>query len=316
MSDDEGAPPEHVADLVSRRRAVQVEMGGPSRIGEQHARGRLTVRERIDRLCDDGTFSEIGTFVRAQRVEHREMSPGDGKIGGHALVDGRPITVVGDDVTVFRGSGAENGARKVGRLYDQARRQGNPFVYLADGGGARLPDILGAEGLVSVTPKNFSSREIPRVCLVLGDSYGGPSFVSAFSDFVVQLRGTAMAVVSPRVVEVAVGEQVDGEALGGADVHEQHTGQIDLAVDTEDEAFDAARRFLSYLPSNASQRCPPTEPREPEGNDDIRAIVPLERRRGYDMKRVIRCIVDAGELLELRPRFALERLHGPGAHRR
>lgn len=176
-------------------------MGGRDRIERLHATGKRTAREHLERLVDQGTFAEIGTFAVSERPEDRDATPADGKICGHARIDGRPVTVAVDDVTVKRATSSLVGARKLERVYDQARRAGNPFVHLGETGGARLPDTLTAVGYSSepVFPWLLGRRrEIPVATAIVGGSYGGSSFIAALSDFVVQVAGSTLAVTSPR----------------------------------------------------------------------------------------------------------------------
>ena len=278
-------------------------MGGAGRIERLHAAGGRTVREHIEGLLDPGTFAELGTFSHSERAEDAEETPGDGKVGGTGLLGGRPVTVAGDDVTVKRGSSSMMGSRKLGRLFDGALRAGTPFVYFGATGGARIPDSLGSAGFSKVSPgaTMFARRRrIPAATVIVGDSFGGSSFISAASDLVVQVRGTCLAVTSPRVVEIATGERIEMEALGGADVHARRTGQIDLAVDTAEEAYAAVRRFLSYLPANgwtAGVRGEPTGELAPD--EGLAELVPQRRSRGYDVTKVLARIVDPGSLMEL-----------------
>lgn len=303
----ERSPQDVRADFLERRRRIRDEMGSPDRIQRQHDKGRLTIRERIDRLLDPGSFVEIGTFARSERPDAADRTPGDGKIGGWGRVDGRPIAVSGDDVTVLHGSSSVVGGRRSRRIYEQALRQGVPFVYFGETGGARLPDALGSEGFSKISPDLISARRarrIPVATAIVGESFGGSSFQSAFSDFVVQVRGSSLAVSSPRVIEIATGERVSLEELGGVDVHLDRTGQIDQSAESEDEAIARIRDFLSYLPSNAWS-LPPARAcdREPEPDPTLADLVPTRRNRAYDMHKVIERLVDDGDYLELKPRF-------------
>ena len=264
-----------------RREQVRREMGGQSRIDAVHAAGAPTVRESIAALTDPGSFEEVGTFAVSQRPADRANTPGDGKIGGHATIDGRHVTIAGDDITVKRGSSSVVGGERVARLYALAERNGNPFVYLGATGGARLPDSLGSEGLARIPPPvHFAQRRrrVPAAAVIVGASYGGSSFVSALSDLVVQVRGTCLAVTSPGVIEAATGERVGAEELGGADVQSTRTGEIDLVADTHEEAFALVRRFLDHLPSNAWSE-PPRGPRT-EIADDPGLEASCPRRAG------------------------------------
>lgn len=295
-------------EMLQRRDRIRAEMGGRRKIERQHAKGRLTIRERIERLLDPGSFEELGTFSRSEQPGAADRSPGDGKITGFGTVDGRRVAVAGDDVTVFHGSSSVVGSRRVHRVYEIAMRRGFPLVYLGETGGARLPDALGSEGFSKIMPPIDIARRrrvVPMMTAIMGDSFGGSSFEAALSDFVVQVRGTCLAVTGPRVIEVATGERVGYQELGGVDVHARLTGQIDAVAENEDEAVRLIRAFLSYLPDN----CWSLPPRRPydgptdEPDDSLLDLVPTRRTRAYDMRRVIKRLVDGGELLELKPEF-------------
>lgn len=299
--------PTPVADLRDRRDRIRSDLGGAAKVDAMRARGERTIRDHLDLFLDDNSFVEVGTFSRSANPNDRDATPGDGKVGGHGTLDGRPVTVWGDDITVKRGSSSIVGSRKLERLVDAAYRAGNPIVHFGQTGGARIPDTLGTEGFVEVTPGGHlpvRQRRIPMATAIVGPSFGGSSFYSAHSDFVVQVRGTSMAVTSPRVVEVATGEQVSFEDLGGVDVHARITGQIDQVAENDDEAYELIRRFLSYLPQNIHQpppRLPFDEVIEPD--PELYTMVPESRRRAYDMRRVLARLVDGGDVLEIRPQM-------------
>jgi acetyl-CoA carboxylase carboxyltransferase component len=301
--------------MLKRRERIRAEMGGAHRIERLHDRGERTVREHIDGLLDPGSFEEVGTFVRSARVEDHDTTPGDGKIGGHGTVNERPVTVAGDDITVKRGSSSVMGTKRITRLFAHAARCGHPIVYFGATGGARIPDTLGSAGFSQVSPGMDlfrRSRQIPMATVIVGDSFGGSSFFAAASDLVVQLRGTCLAVTSPLVVEVATGEQITMEELGGADVHAKLTGQVDLAVDTPEEAYAAVRRWLSYLPAHAGERTARTDSGSIESDVELPAVVPERRSRAYDMHRVVGRILDADSLLELGSAYGRGLLCGLG----
>lgn len=292
--------------LLAEREKARRDLGGAERVAALRAAGRRTARDWIDDLTDPGSFVEVGAFVQPERHDQRNGAYGDGKIGGHARVAGRPVTVGADDLTVKAGTDAASNKRRMDRLYHQALEFGNPFVYFGQAAGSRIPDILGSErmsrgsGLGEIAVRR---RQVPMAMAIVGRSYGESSFNSALSDFVVQVRGSTLAVTSPRVIEMATAETVSEEELGGADVHGDRTGQIDLAVDTDEEAVAALKAFLSYMPDHAGQvpaRAPaPARAAMPE----LRTLVPEERRRGYDMRKVLARLVDGGTFLELKPRF-------------
>jgi acetyl-CoA carboxylase carboxyltransferase component len=303
-----------VETFHERRRAIREELGGRDRVDAVRAAGRLTVRERIDALLDPGSFSELGTFARSARPEDATSTPGDGKVGGFGTINGRPVVVAGDDITVKRASSSLVGGRKLRRLFQAALDAGVPMVFFGETGGARIPDMMGSAGFAEIGPLAYPfdrRRRVPLVTVIVGESYGGSSFYAATSDLVVQVRGSCLAVSSARVIAAATGERITAEELGGVDVHARRTGQIDVVAETEREACELVRRFLSYLPSNHTQ--PP--PRSAAAEADPRAecvgeLVPANRRRAYDMRRLVRALVDRDTFLELKPAFAPSLLTG------
>jgi acetyl-CoA carboxylase carboxyltransferase component len=295
-------------------------MGGADKLERMAAVGDRNVRQHIDGFLDAGSFREIGTFSRSIRPDMRAVTPGDGKIGGHGMVDGRPVAVFGDDITVMRGSSSEIGTRKEHRLYERAMTMGIPIVHFGETGGGRIPDLMGSEGISEpggLFEMAKRRHRVPMATAIVGQSFGGSSFVSALSDYVVMVRGSTLAVTSPKVFEIATGEVISFEDVGGVDVHARTTGQIDLGVDTDDEAYHAIKRWLSYLPSNAHQQ---SERHEPAGSFDsdpgLSEIVPSRRSRGYDMRRLVDRLCDPGSVFEIQPGYArnvvcgLARLNG------
>ena len=305
-------------DLHERATKIREEMGGVEHVARMHAEGKPTIRDHIEALLDADSFRELGTFSRSLRHEDRATTPGDGKIGGEGRIDGRPVAVAGDDITVKRGSSSVVGSRKTGRLYKRAVEMGMPYVYFGETGGGRIPDLIGSEGISDAMPSPEIAtrrREIPMASIIVGQSFGGSSFQSAFSDFIVQVRGSVLAVTSPRVFEIATGEIIGFEELGGVDVHARTTGQIDLGVDSYTEAYEAVRRWLSYLPGNVRQVAPRGEPMPAErwhADQQLAEFVPRRRRRGYDMRKFCAMLLDEGSFFELQPRFARNLTTGLG----
>jgi len=295
---------EHAARLRAQAAQIREHLGGADKVARIHAAGRLTIRERIDRLLDPGSFMEIGTFARSARAEDRDDTPGDGKVGGLGRIDGRPVAVAGDDITVKRASSSLVGGRRLHRIFDTAHKDGHPIVYFGETGGGRIPDTLGSEGFVEVAPDLASGRRnraAPMVSIICGESFGGSSFQSAFSDLVIQVRGSCLAVTSPRVIEVATGERIGLEELGGVDVHGQLTGQIDLIAETEDEAIAQVRTLLGYLPQNCWEEPARLAWDGNVGRDErLYDIVPTRRTRAYDVRHVLRHLSDDREVLELK----------------
>ena len=300
--------PARTSDLRARAERVRSEMGGVEKVAKMSDEGDRTIRQHIDSFLDDDSFREIGTFSRSLRVEEREKTPGDGKIGGHGTVDSRPVAVFGDDITVYRGSSSIVGTRKEHRLYERAMAMGIPIVHFGETGGARIPDTMGAEG-ISEPGGLFElakrRHRVPMATMVTGQSFGGSSFLSALSDYVVMVRGSCLAVTSPKVFEIATGEVISFEDVGGVDVHARKTGQIDLGVESDQEGYDAIRKWLAYLPSNAWEIAPRNETRGSLDHDPgLAELVPAKRTRGYDMRRVVERIVDTDSLLEIQPLYA------------
>ena len=292
--------------FTERRGRIRTELGGRARTAALADRGERNVRQWIDALLDRGSFDELGTFAWTANHEDQWL-PGDGKIGGFGALARRPITVAGDDVTVKRATSSFVGNDKVHRLFEQAMRAGTPFVYFGACGGGRIPDILGATGFTQVRGYEAIARRrrhIPLVVAIVGDSFGASSLLAGLADFTVQLSGTCLAVTSPRVIEIATGEQITPADLGGAAVHAERTGLVDVVVDDADSVVDAVRRYLSYLPSNADEAAPagadcgPVEP-----DPGLLDIVPRNRRAGYDMVTVIERVVDPSSFFPLGTRF-------------
>ncbi len=191
-----------------------------------------------------------------------DKTPADGKIAGFGTIDGRTVAVTADDATVLAGTGGRVGVEKEHRLTRWAAEKGYPLINLGEGGGARIPDIMGSEGLSSMTMRKemaLRCRQVPFVATIMGECFGGPSWLAALADFVVQVKGSCMAVSGPRVLEVATSEQVENEELGGWKLHAEITGQVDRVAEDEADCFRIVREFLSYMPSNA-QELPPVVP--------------------------------------------------------
>jgi acetyl-CoA carboxylase carboxyltransferase component len=305
---------------LERRRARALAMGGPEKIAERTANGLLNARSRIDRLFDAGTFLESGMLAVSNRPEDRETTPADGKVAGFGRIAGREAAVVSNDFTVKGASSANINIKKLKHMKQTAKKRGIPIVFLGESTGARMPDVMGAGSIGSKDdPTEYMRmRESPWCGAVLGHCYGSSAWYASMSDFTVMRKGAVMAVSSPRLTSMAINEAVDPEELGGWKVHTGVSGIVDLAVDTDEEAIDAIKRFLSYLPSNHNE-APPVAP-VPAGSGDslerILEILPEASNKVYDVRRVIECIVDRDSLFELKGRFgravvtALARVNG------
>jgi acetyl-CoA carboxylase carboxyltransferase component len=288
------------------RRARVREMGGEAKLKERRDRGILNARERIDALCDAGSFSEIGEFAYSARVEDRGRTPADGIITGFGLVDGRRVAVASFDMTTLGASSSVVNIRKLAYLKDSASRAGIPCAFLIESAGARMPDIQGAEGIgrIGQLSSTYRDRDVPWVCAVLGPCYGMGTWYAVQSDFSVMRQDATFSVSSPKVISVALSETVTAQELGGAEVHADVTGLIDLVTETDAEAIGALRRFLAYLPSNSQETPPASEaPVSCHAPEEIEALIPTSRNRAYDGRKLVECIADVGTVMPYKPRF-------------
>ncbi|HEY3740318.1 MAG TPA: carboxyl transferase domain-containing protein [Bryobacteraceae bacterium] len=297
-------------DELRRRKAKALELGGAAKVERLKAKGSSTARERICALLDpDAHFLESGMLNHSDVAGMEDKTAADGKICGFGPIDGRTVAVTADDPTILAGSGGRVGSAKAMRVHRMAIEKGYPIVNLGEAGGARIPDIQGSDGLSSMTMKAEAGRRmrrVPMISTIMGECFGAPSWMAALSDFVVQVKGSCMAVSGPRVLEMATGERVGLEELGGWKLHAEVTGQIDRVAEDEADCFRIVREFVSFLPSNANQ----LPPRSAELDDDADArqaqlneMVPVEPQRGYDMTRVIQAIVDHERIFPIKPDF-------------
>jgi acetyl-CoA carboxylase carboxyltransferase component len=319
-------PFEKELDELAKKKARALEMGGAEKVKKQHDQGKFTARERIDHLLDPDSFLEVGMFNHSDVPGMEEKTPADSKIAGYGKVDGRQVAVVSNDFTVLAATSSRVAGRKEGELKVLAAQRGHPVIYLGEAGGARMPDIMGAGGLASYGGGGFDSylqimsrvRQTPMIAAILGECYGMPTWMACLSDFVVQVKGSAMGVSGPRVVELALGESVTDEELGGWRVHAEITGNVDRVAQNEADCFQIIRQYLSYMPSHCDE-LPPRVP-VPQGSgsnmENILELLPEQRNRGYDMHRLLSCIVDSESLFRIKPAFgksvitALARIDG------
>lgn len=210
-----------IRELMARQ-AQALAMGGKTRIERQHERGRLSARERIEALLDANSFDELGLLAHSDRLEDADSTPADGKICGFGTINERDVFVSADDPTVKAGAGGRIGVSKQYNGIAYAVKKGLPCIHLGDGGGARIPDIMGATGMMSMVypihgePRN---RYVPQITAIMGDCYGGPTWTASVSDIVVQVKGAIMAVAGPPILAMATGEQATPEELGGWELH-------------------------------------------------------------------------------------------------
>lgn len=315
--------PYHLRELEQRQQDA-LALGGADKIARQHAKGRLTARERIAALLDAGSFEELGLLARSDLPEAADKTPADGKIAGFGAIEGRTVFVGADDVTVMAGSGGRVGVGKLYKGMAYAARKGYPCVQLGDAGGARVPDIMGSAGMMSMVypikeapPRN---RRVPLITAIMGECYGGSAWTASVSDIVIQVKGTVMCVSGSSILAIATAETTPDTELGGWELHARTTGQVDLFAESEAECIALIRRALSYLPDSADA-LPPALPAEQRSEaqqrlEQILELVPENPRMAYDMHRLIEAVVDSGSVLELKPYYdgslitALARIDG------
>jgi len=293
-------------DLDSRRRAVRA-MGGAAKLQARRERGILNARERIDLLCEAGTFSEIGEFAHSARIEDKHRTPADGIVTGFGKVDGRDIAVASFDLTTLGASSSVVNIRKLGFLKDSASRAGIPCAFLIESAGARMPDIQGAVGMGRIGQLSGTrrDRDVPWVSAVLGPCYGMGTWYAVLSDFAVMRRDATFSVSSPKVTSVALSQEVTPEELGGSDLHADTTGQIDLVTDTDAEAIEALRSFLALMPSNHREPPPSRTPATVHPPEAIEALIPHARNKIYDGRKLVELLADVGSVVPFRPRYGV-----------
>ena len=286
--------------------------GGQARIDAQHAKGKLTARERLDVLLDEGSFEEWDMFV-----EHRcsdfgmaqQKVPGDGVVTGWGTIEGRLVFVFSQDFTVFGGSLSEAHAEKICKVMDQAMKVGAPVIGLNDSGGARIQEgVASLAGYAEVFQRNaLASGVIPQISLVMGPCAGGAVYSPAMTDFIFMVKDSSyMFVTGPEVVKTVTHENVTQEELGGAVTHTTKSGMADLAFENDVEALLQIRNFFSFLPSSNRESLPvrPTDDPPNRSEMSLDSLIPANPNRPYDMKELILKVVDEGRLFELQPNYA------------
>jgi len=286
--------------------------GGPERVERQHAQGKMSARERLDVLLDPGSFFELDTFVTHRTTEFgldRQRPLGDGVVTGWGQIDGRLVYVFAQDFTVLGGSVGEAHGRKICKVLDLALENGAPVIGLNDSGGARIQegvDALAAYGEIFYR-NTLASGVIPQISVIMGPCAGGAVYSPALTDFTVMVEGTArMFITGPDVVRVVTHEEVTPEELGGAEVHHRRSGVAHFIAGDDTEALALVRRLLSYLPANNAEDPPYLPSTDPPDRADeaLDRLIPDDPTQGYDMREVIRSIVDDGEFLEVQTGFA------------
>ncbi|MGI6486617.1 MAG: acyl-CoA carboxylase subunit beta [Tepidanaerobacteraceae bacterium] len=299
-------------DLLNQNREIILQGGGEERIKKQHDSGKYTARERIHKLLDEGSFVEIDAFVEHRCIEFdmaQTKAPGEGVVTGYGTINGRLVYIFAQDFTVIGGSLGEMHAQKICKVMDMALKMGAPLIGLNDSGGARIQEGVDAlKGYGEIFYRNtISSGVIPQISVILGPSAGGAVYSPAITDFVFMVSGISkMFITGPQVIKAVTGEEVTPEELGGAATHNTKSGVAQFMSQTEEECFDQIRALLSYIPSNNLEDAP-----YQETNDDptrlipeLNTIVPDDPNKPYEMKQVIKHLVDQNQILEVHPLYA------------
>ena len=302
---------DNIQKLVERRAKARLG-GGEKRIEAQHAKGKLTARERLALLLDEGSFEEYDMFVQHRCTNfgmEKSHPDGDGVVTGCGTIDGRLVYVFAQDFTVSGGSLSKTMSEKICKVMDMAVRNGAPCIGLNDSGGARIQEGIDAlAGYGDIFERNIlASGVVPQISAIMGPCAGGAVYSPALTDFTLMVKNTSyMFLTGPAVVKSVTGEEVTQEDLGGASVHASKSGVAHFAAENEQEALATIRELLSFLPQNNLETAPFVETADPAGrvDDALNAIIPDNPNKSYDMYQVIRSIVDDGRFLEVHQDFA------------
>ena len=303
---------QNIIEQLEAKRAAARLGGGEKRIAAQHSKGKLTARERLELLLDEGSFEEWDMFV-----EHRcndfgmqdNKPPGDGVVTGYGMVNGRLVFVFSQDFTVFGGALSEAHAEKICKVMDQAMKVGAPIIGINDSGGARIQEgVASLGGYAEVFQRNvLASGVVPQISLIMGPCAGGAVYSPAMTDFIFMVKDSSyMFVTGPEVVKTVTHEEVTAEQLGGAATHTGRSGVADLAFDNDVETLLMTRRFFNYLPLNNRDRPPvrPTSDAAERMDASLDTLIPENPNQPYDMGELILKVVDDGDFFELQPQHA------------
>jgi acetyl-CoA/propionyl-CoA carboxylase carboxyl transferase subunit len=291
-------------------RARALAGGGPEKVAAQHAKGKMTARERLEYLLDPGTFVETDAFVLHQGLSRglpQDLNSGDGVVTGYGKVHGRPVCLYAQDFTVSGGSLGSAQAKKICKIMEQALATGVPMIALNDSGGARIQEgVASLGGYGDIFQRHVdASGCIPQIAGILGPCAGGAVYGPALNDFVLMTKSTSyMYLTGPDVVKTVLGEETTHEDLGGAAVHSQTSGVAHLVGESDADTLDQIRALLSYLPQNHLEHPPRVEPRAPARDGGMERIVPLDPQMPYDIREVMEGVVDAESFFEIQPDIA------------
>ncbi len=297
---------------LEAKRALARLGGGEKRIAAQHAKGKLTARERLEILLDEGSFEEWDMFVEHRCVDfgmQDQRIPGDGVVTGYGMINGRLVFVFSQDFTVFGGALSQAHAEKICKVMDQAMKVGAPVIGLNDSGGARIQEgVASLGGYAEVFQRNvMASGVVPQISMVMGPCAGGAVYSPAMTDFIFMVKDSSyMFVTGPEVVKTVTHEEVSAEELGGAVAHTTKSGVADLAFENDVDALLMLRRLYNYLPLNNREKAPVRPSGDPADRTDasLDTLVPANANKAYDMKELIAKVVDDGDFFELQTDYA------------
>ena len=299
-------------DELKRMREQAQQGGGADRIASQHKKGKLTARERLDLLLDPGTFQELDMFATHRSTDFgldEQRVLGDGVVTGYGKVDGRLVYVFSQDFTVFGGSLSEAHAEKICKVMDLAMKNGAPVVGLNDSGGARIQEgVVSLGAYADIFLRNtLASGVVPQISAIMGPCAGGAVYSPAITDFIFMVEGTShMFVTGPNVLKTVTHEDVTFDELGGATIHNATSGVAHFSMPSEIECLRQVRNLLGYLPSNNMEDAPsdPTDDPITRADEALNSIIPDNPNKPYDMKDVLRAVVDRGSFFEVQEQFA------------
>ena len=311
---------ETIVDRLEAKRAAARLGGGEKRIAAQHAKGKLTARERLNVLLDQGSFEELDMYVEHNCVDFGmadQIIPGDGVVTGSGTINGRLVFVFSQDFTVFGGSLSERHAQKICKIMDMAMKVGAPVIGINDSGGARIQEgVASLGGYAEVFQRNvLASGVVPQLSLIMGPCAGGAVYSPAMTDFIFMVKDSSyMFVTGPDVVKTVTNEMVSQEELGGAVTHTTKSGVADVAFDDDIEALLAARDFVDFLPASNRDAAPERPTADPWDRleESLDLLIPANANQPYDMHEVIRKTVDEGDFFEVQPAHACNIITGFG----
>ena len=302
---------EKIKELLEKRELARLG-GGEKRIEAQHAKGKMTARERIDILLDEGSFEEFDMFVQHRCHEfgmEKNHFLSDGVVTGYGTIDGRLVYVFSQDFTVFGGSLSETFAQKICKVMDLAMQNGAPLIGINDSGGARIQEgVRSLAGYAEIFERNIlASGVVPQISAVFGPCAGGAVYSPALTDFIMMTEENSyMFVTGPKVVKTVTGEVVTTEELGGAQIHASKSGVSHFTVENEEEGLLMIRKLINFLPQNNMEEAPriPCDDPIERVDDQLNYIIPDNPNKPYDVKDIIHSIIDNGEFLEVHTNYA------------